>query len=229
MSKSLIGMDARTILIVDDVPANLAVAVDYLEANQFQVMVAQDGEEGIERAQLIHPDLILLDVMMPGIDGFETCRRLKKDVNNRDTPVIFMTALADTSDKIAGFAAGGVDYISKPFQIEELLARIKTHLALRSAQQQVEIQNTQLRASEIRYRKLFETAKDGILLLDSESGRVTDVNASVVQMLGYSRDHFLNRKLCDVLPFTAIPACRLGLAALGASHDVAVEHWSLEA
>jgi diguanylate cyclase (GGDEF)-like protein/PAS domain S-box-containing protein len=229
MSKSLIGMDARTILIVDDVPANLAVAVDYLEANQFQVMVAQDGEEGIERAQLIHPDLILLDVMMPGIDGFETCRRLKKDVNNRDTPVIFMTALADTSDKIAGFAAGGVDYISKPFQIEELLARIKTHLALRSAQQQVEIQNTQLRASEIRYRRLFETAKDGILLLDSESGRVTDVNASVVQMLGYSRDHFLNRKLCDVLPFTAIPACRLGLAALGTSQDVAVEHWSLEA
>ena len=229
MSKSLIGMDAHTILIVDDVPANLAVAVDYLEANHFQVMVAQDGEEGIERAQLVHPDLILLDVMMPGIDGFETCRRLKKDVSTRDIPVIFMTALADTSDKLAGFAAGGIDYISKPFQIEELLARIKTHLALRSAQQQVEIQNAQLRASGIRYRRLFETAKDGILLLDSESGRVTDVNASAVQMLGYSRDHFLNRKLCDVLPFTAIPACRLGLAALQTSQDVAFEHWSLEA
>jgi diguanylate cyclase (GGDEF)-like protein/PAS domain S-box-containing protein len=229
MSGSLVGIDGRTILIVDDIPANLAVAVDYLEANKFQVMVAQDGEEGIERAQLIHPDLILLDVMMPGIDGFETCRRLKMDVNTRDIPVIFMTALADTSNKVAGFAAGAVDYISKPFQVEELLARIKTHLALRAAQQQLATQNMQLRASGIRYRRLFETAQDGILLLDSESGRVTDVNASVVQMLGYSRDHFLNRKLCDVLPFTAIPGCRSGLAKLQTSQAVACEHWSLEA
>jgi diguanylate cyclase (GGDEF)-like protein/PAS domain S-box-containing protein len=229
MSESLIGNDARTILIVDDVPANLAVAVNYLEANQFQVMVAQDGEEGIKRARLVHPDLILLDVMMPGISGFETCRRLKADESTCDIPVIFMTALADTSDKIAGFAAGAVDYIGKPFQIEELLVRIKTHLALRSAQQQVETQNTQLRSSGIRYRRLFETAKDGILLLDSESGRVTDVNASVVQMLGYGRDHFLNRKLCDVLPFTVIPACRIGLAALQTSQAVAFDHWSLEA
>jgi diguanylate cyclase (GGDEF)-like protein/PAS domain S-box-containing protein len=229
MSESLIGIDRRTILIVDDIPANLAVAVDYLEASKFRVIVAQDGEEGIERAQLAHPDLILLDVMMPGIDGFETCRRLKMDATTRDIPVIFMTALADTSDKVAGFAAGAVDYISKPFQIEELLARIKTHLALRALQQQLETKNTQLQASGIRYRRLFETAKDGILLLDSESGRVTDVNASVVSMLGYSRDHFLNRILCDVLPFTAIPACRSGLAELQTSQAVACEHWSLEA
>jgi diguanylate cyclase (GGDEF)-like protein/PAS domain S-box-containing protein len=229
MSESLIDIDTRTILIVDDVPANLAVAVDYLEANQFRVVVAQDGEEGIERAQLVQPDLILLDVMMPGIDGFETCRRLKMDAGTRDIPVIFMTALADTGDKITGFAAGAVDYISKPFQVEELLVRIKTHLTLRSAQQQLETRNLQLYTSGIRYRRLFETAQDAILLLDSESGRVTDVNASVVQMLGYSRDHFLNRKLCDVLPFTAIPACRTGLAALQTSQAVAFEHWSLEA
>ena len=229
MSESLTAIDARTILIVDDVPANLAIAVDYLEENKFQVMVAQDGEEGIERAQLVHPDLILLDVMMPGIDGFETCRRLKMDAGTRDIPIIFMTALADTSNKVEGFAAGAVDYISKPFQIEELLARIKTHLALRVAQQQLETRNAQLQASAIRYRRLFETAKDGILLLDSDSGRVTDVNASVVQMLGYSRDHFLNRKLCDVLPFTAIPACRSGLAELQTGESVAFDHWSLEA
>jgi diguanylate cyclase (GGDEF)-like protein/PAS domain S-box-containing protein len=229
MSEILTCINARTILIVDDVPANLAIAVDYLEANRFQVMVAQDGEEGIERAQLVHPDLILLDVMMPGIDGFETCRRLKMDVRTRDIPIIFMTALADTSNKVEGFAAGAVDYISKPFQIEELLARIKTHLALRVAQLQLETQNTQLQAAAIRYRRLFETAKDGILLLDSDSGRVTDVNASVVRMLGYSRDHFLNRKLCDVLPFTAIPACRSGLAELQTGESVAFDHWSLEA
>ena len=228
MSESAFDNDARTILIVDDVPANLAVAVDYLEANHFQVMVAQDGVEGIERAQLVHPDLILLDVMMPGIDGFETCRRLKSNQVTHDIPVIFMTALADTRDKIAGFAAGAVDYISKPFQIEELLVRIHTHLALRSAQQQLETQNRQLRVAGVRYQRLFETAKDGILLLDSESGRVTDVNASVVRMLGYGRDHFLNRKLWDVLPFTEIPACRTGLAALQTSPAIAFDHWSLE-
>jgi DNA-binding response OmpR family regulator len=131
MSNTLPAIAGCTILIVDDIPANLAVAVDYLEANQFQVLVARDGEEGIERAGLVQPDLVLLDVMMPGIDGFETCRRLKANARTRDIPVIFMTALADTRDKVAAFAAGAVDYVGKPFQVEELLARIKTHLTLR--------------------------------------------------------------------------------------------------
>jgi diguanylate cyclase (GGDEF)-like protein/PAS domain S-box-containing protein len=229
MSEPFTAIHGSTILIVDDIPANLAVAVDYLEANQFQVLVAQDGEEGIERAGLVQPDLLLLDVMMPGIDGFETCRRLKANARTREIPVIFMTALADTRDKVAAFAAGAVDYVSKPFQVEELLARIKTHLSLRAAQQQLAAQNLQLHASGIRYRRLFETAKDGILLLDLESGRVTDANASVVQMLGYSRDHFLNQKLCDVLPFTSIPDCRKGLAELQTAESVAFEHWSLQA
>jgi diguanylate cyclase (GGDEF)-like protein/PAS domain S-box-containing protein len=228
MSEPLNVTDGCTILIVDDIPANLAVAVDYLEANQFHVVVAQDGEEGIERAQLVQPDLILLDIMMPGIDGFETCRRLKASARTHDIPVIFMTALADTSDKITAFAAGAVDYVSKPFQVEELLARIKTHLTLRAAQHQLATQNLQLHASGIRYRRLFETAKDGILLLDSETGRVTDVNASVVQMLGYSRDHFLHQRLCDVPPFTGIPDCRNGLAALQTAESVVFEQWSLE-
>src|ERR1700688_3993734 len=111
MNETISDMHGRTILIVDDIPANLAVAVDYLEGNNFQLVVAQDGEEGLERAKLVQPDLILLDVMMPGIDGFETCRRLKTIDNTRDIPVIFMTALADTSDKVNAFAAGAVDYV----------------------------------------------------------------------------------------------------------------------
>jgi diguanylate cyclase (GGDEF)-like protein/PAS domain S-box-containing protein len=223
-----INIEASTILIIDDIPANLAVAVDYLEVNKFRVVVAQDGEEGIERAKLVQPDLILLDVMMPRIDGFETCRRLKMDGSTWDIPVIFMTALADTGNKIAAFAAGAVDYVSKPFQIEELLARIKTHLTLRAAQTQLVEQNAQLEVSGARYRRLFETAKDGILLLDSATGEVTDVNASAVHMLGYGRDHFLHHKLCDVLPFTATPDCREGLATLQTAESVAFECWELE-
>jgi PAS domain S-box-containing protein len=124
---------------------------------------------------------------------------------------------------------GAVDYVSKPFHVEELLARIKTHLALRAAQQQLAAQNLQLQASGVRYRRLFETAKDGILLLDSDSGRVTDVNASVVQMLGYARDHFLNHKLSDVLPFAKVSDCRRGLIELQTSEAITFEHWSLEA
>jgi diguanylate cyclase (GGDEF)-like protein/PAS domain S-box-containing protein len=216
------------ILLVDDTPANLAVVVDYLEDNNFQVMVAQDGEEAVERAQLVQPDLILLDVMMPGVDGYETCHRLKMIESTRDIPVIFMTALAETCDKVTAFAAGGVDYVTKPFQVEELLARITTHLTLRAQQRQLITRNAQLHASEVRYRRLFETANDGILLLDLETGRVTDVNAALVDMLGYSRDHFLNRGLCEILPFKDIPGCRVGLVELHTRESVSFDHWRLE-
>jgi PAS domain S-box-containing protein len=125
-----------TIMVVDDTPANLAVVVDRLEQHGFQVVVAQDGEEALQRAALVRPDLILLDVMMPGMDGFETCRRLKASEAMRDVPVIFMSALGDVSDKVKGFAAGGVDYVTKPFEIAEVLARVETQLALRRAERE---------------------------------------------------------------------------------------------
>ena len=128
----------KTVLIIDDTPANLGVLVDYLEQHDLSVAVAQDGEEGLMRARFLLPDLILLDVMMPVLDGLETCRRLKADDATRDIPVIFMTALGETSDKLTGFRAGGVDYITKPFQIEEVLVRLNTHLALRHTTQQLQ-------------------------------------------------------------------------------------------
>ncbi len=120
----------KTVLIIDDTPTNLGVLVDYLEQHDLCVVVAQDGEEGLMRAQFLHPDAILLDVMMPVMDGLATCRRLKADVRTRDIPVIFMTAMSETRDKMAGFQAGGVDYITKPFQAEEVLMRLTTHLNL---------------------------------------------------------------------------------------------------
>jgi len=129
---------SSTILIVDDTAANLDVLTNYLDSYGYSVIVAQDGEEGVARARFARPDLILLDVMMPGIDGFEACRRLKANMETKDIPVIFMTALSDTSDKITGFSVGGADYITKPFQIEEVLARVNTHLALHAMQQQLQ-------------------------------------------------------------------------------------------
>jgi signal transduction histidine kinase len=120
-----------TILIIEDNPNNLGVIVDYLEQAGFRIIVARNGEMGLKRTQLAKPDIILLDVMMPGIDGFETCRRLKADEKTQEIPVIFMTALDDPEDKLKGFALGGVDYITKPIQHEEVLARVTTHLRIR--------------------------------------------------------------------------------------------------
>ncbi|RMH69854.1 MAG: hybrid sensor histidine kinase/response regulator [Gemmatimonadetes bacterium] len=120
-----------TILIVDDNPTNLAVLYDYLKEEGFAVFIAKSGEKAIQQVERIKPDIILLDVLMPGgIDGFETCHRLKANPNTRGIPVIFMTALSDTVDKVKGFNAGAVDYVTKPFQQEEVLARINAHLTI---------------------------------------------------------------------------------------------------
>ena len=133
-----------TILIVDDTSANLGVVVDSLAGYGFRVAIAQDGDEALERVAFTLPDLILLDVLMPGPDGYEVCRRLKADPATRDIPVIFMTALADSEHKLMGFACGGVDYVTKPLQIEEVIARVNTHLRLRFLQKQMEEKNAKL-------------------------------------------------------------------------------------
>lgn len=148
MTSTVPDSQQKTILVVDDVPANVGLLVEYLEDHGFRALVAQDGEDGLMRAQFVQPDLILLDVMMPNMDGFETCRRLKATEQIKDIPVIFMTALTDTSDKVAGFAAGGVDYVTKPFQIEEVIARINTHLALRQAVKTLEMAQEELMRSD---------------------------------------------------------------------------------
>ena len=133
-----------SILIVDDMPVNIDVLFKYLDKNDFRVFVARDGESAIEQTPLEKPDLILLDVVMPGIDGFETCRRLKANPDTKHIPIIFMTALSDTVDKVKGFEAGAVDYITKPIQHEEVLARITTHLTLRNLQRRLEEWNALL-------------------------------------------------------------------------------------
>jgi two-component system, sensor histidine kinase and response regulator len=126
-----------TILIVDDTPANLSVLLQCLSEAGHRVLVAEDGEEALALLAELTPDLILLDVMMPGIDGFETCRRLRSRKALQDVPVIFMTALSDTREKLSGFAVGAVDYITKPIQHEEALARIATHLKIRRLQREL--------------------------------------------------------------------------------------------
>ena len=126
----MIDLDLKDskILVVDDVPANLDVLVEALDREGYNVLVASNGTTALEVAAYARPDLILLDVMMPGIDGFETCRRLQADHNLEDTPVIFLTARDDIEGIVEGFEAGGLDYITKPFKKEEVLVRVRTHL-----------------------------------------------------------------------------------------------------
>lgn len=135
---------AATILIIDDVPANLGVAVEYLESRGYRVVIAQEGEEGLQRAAFVQPDIILLDVMLPGENGFEICRRLKADAKTQDIPVIFMTALSGEGAKLAGFDAGGVDYLVKPLRVGEVFARIDIHLKLSRMRRQLQVQNLNL-------------------------------------------------------------------------------------
>ena len=130
-----------TVLVVDDNPTNLQVLLESLKQTGSKILVARSGESAIQQAEYGKPDLILLDVMMPGMDGFETCRRLKTRDAFKEIPVIFMTALTETADKIKGFQAGGVDYVTKPLQHEEVLARVATHLTMRRLQQQLQEQH----------------------------------------------------------------------------------------
>ena len=135
---------AQTILIVDDVPANLGVLLDFLDSAGYEVLVAESGEGALSQLAYATPDIILLDVTMPGIDGYETCQRLKQDARWQDTPVIFLTALNETTDKVRGFEVGAVDFISKPLHPEEVLARVRAHLQIRSLQQDLEEKNALL-------------------------------------------------------------------------------------
>jgi len=133
-----------TILIVDDNPVNLDILFHYLDEAGFEVFVAEDGESALEQAKYTAPDIILLDVMMPGIDGFETCRHFKANPKTKEIPIIFITALTNNTDKVMGFEAGAVDYITKPLHHEEVLARVTTHLTIRNLQRSLHEQNAEL-------------------------------------------------------------------------------------
>ena len=120
--------DRGVVLIVDDVPENLALLSDALDESGYMVLVATDGDSALERLLHVSPDVILLDAMMPGVDGFETCRRIKDSAATRDIPVIFMTGLAESEHVLRGFAVGGTDYVTKPIRPDEVLARVAAHV-----------------------------------------------------------------------------------------------------
>lgn len=187
------------VLMVDDNPINLAELSDFLDEAGFDVLSAENSAAAIEQAQTQSPDLILLDVLMPDMDGFTTCQKLKAIASTSDIPVLFMTALTDTADKVKGFHAGAVDYITKPFQYEEVIARVQTHLTLQRLK-------LELLEKEQRLSRIFENAMDAILTLN-QSGQITLFNAAAEQMfhcrtievINTSVDRFLSPELNTAL------------------------------
>jgi PAS domain S-box-containing protein len=185
-----------TILIIDDDPDSLNMLMRYLHEAGFKTMIAPNGERALRQLELARPDLILLDVLMPGIDGFETCRRLKNRETTKDIPVIFMTALSEMVEKLQGFEVGGVDYVTKPLQHEEVLARLNAHLTIRRLQQRLQEQNVLLEEQNTRFQTLSEATFEGIIIHDN--GRILEVNQTVEKMFGYSRADVFGK---DVLAF----------------------------
>ncbi|KYC37495.1 hybrid sensor histidine kinase/response regulator [Scytonema hofmannii PCC 7110] len=158
--------EKNTILIVDDNPINLQILLALLANANFQVLVADDGEGAIQIAEISCPDLILLDVLMPNMDGFETCRRLKNNVATQDIPIIFLTALAQKADKVKGLNLGAVDYITKPLENEEVLARVKIHLSLRNLTKRLKEQNTRLETEIYERQQAEKKIQEQAALLD---------------------------------------------------------------
>jgi len=148
------------ILIVDDIPANLRLLNDMLTEQGYRVRPARNGELALMNARSMPPDLILLDIKMPELNGYEVCEQLKADPRTRHIPIIFLSALGQTEDKVKAFTLGGVDYITKPFQIEEVLARVGVHLALQQARQQLDAQNKQLQSQIIQIEELQASLRE---------------------------------------------------------------------
>ena len=182
------------VMIVDDTRANLRFLAELLFRHGYIARPIPDGKLALTSAQTVPPDLILLDIMMPGMNGYEVCERLKADVRTRDIPVIFLSALYQTADKVKAFEVGGVDFITKPFQIEEVLARIEMHLALRNLQRRLK-ENNRLLLQEIAERKRIEKVlrqqtqelKARNEELDAFSHTVAhDLKEPLAMLLGYS-------------------------------------------
>ncbi len=205
---------APQILIVDDVHANLRLLMEMLSRQHYKVRVVDNGQHALVAARADPPDLILLDIKMPGMDGYEVCAQLKASVETCNIPIIFISALDAVADKVRAFKVGGADYISKPFKNEEVLARIETHLALRIAQEQLAKQNAQLhqanaelarlntdlqaeivkreqteselRESEARFRELAELLPQIVFEVDAQ-GQIKYVNRHAFESTGYTQ------------------------------------------
>ncbi len=187
------------ILVVDDNPQNLRLLVGMLSEKGYRVRPAPNGALALRSVQSTLPDLILLDIRMPHMDGYEVCRKLKADSRARDVPVIFISGKVETADKLKAFDAGGVDYITKPFQVDEVMARVETHMTLRDIQKKLKEQNIRLQ-HEIEERKRLEKAllqKEKLKTLGTIAAEVAhEIRNPLISIGGFAQR--LKRKFPDL-------------------------------
>ena len=206
------------ILVVEDSPASMKLLVGILADAGYHARPALDGELALRSVEVKKPDLILLDFHLPGMNGLEVCKRLKDDPDTRDIPVIFISSISSSELKVKSLGAGAVDYVTKPIDPPEVLARIANHLQLHRLQKTMEEQTaelemhrerleelvaaqiSELKSSEEKYSNLFQTSMDGIMVMDVESGKLTDVNKACENLYGYSKEEFFKLELSDLSP-----------------------------
>ena len=204
------------ILIVDDAPDNLHLLSTTLTEHGYEVRGVINGAMALRVARSAPPDLILLDIKMPDLSGYEVCRQLKEYPATQEIPVIFLSALDEVLDKVRAFSSGGVDYITKPFQVAEVLARVETHLNLQTAKaeirhlnadleqrvqqrtEEIRQKNQALQASEARFRLIAENMSD-LVCLQSVDGRYLYLSPSCQSVLGFQPDELLNTSIYDLI------------------------------
>ncbi|KQN70439.1 response regulator receiver modulated diguanylate cyclase [Duganella sp. Leaf61] len=194
MTPKDLGMTGRrdaAVLIVDDAPENLAALRKLMVEQGYQTFVATSGERALKIARRVHPDLVLLDVMMQGMDGFETCRQLKANASTARIPVIFMSARTGTDDVVAGFDLGAVDYIAKPLRMAEVSARVRTQLQIR-----VNVESQEEQAE--RLRTIVNNMAEGLLIIEAD-GRIQFTNPACDKYLGYRENALAGSHISDLL------------------------------
>ncbi len=188
-------VSTSTILIADDSPANLNVLLETLKGRNYRLLVAKTGETAIRLAKEAKPNLILLDIIMPGMDGFTTCRLLKEDPETLDISIIFLSALDEISDKIKGLQMGAVDYISKPFQPDEVIARVATQIKVSQLELALKEKNIKLQASN---ERILQAMHEGVFGVDLK-GCITFANPAAASTLGWSVDELNHMSISSVI------------------------------
>ena len=187
------------ILIVDDELGTLKLLEDILTAAGHAVRPFNNSELAWRSIRVAAPELIILDVHMPGMDGFELCQKFQSDAHLKDTPIIFISASYDIKDKIRAFKEGGVDYITKPFQKEEILSRVKTHIALSHTMQKMKGAESALQEMVTKYKSLLDATPD-CLLISNRGGQIVLVNKVAEKTFGYTPDELIGQQIELLIP-----------------------------
>jgi DNA-binding response OmpR family regulator len=203
------GAPKADILGADDTPANLRLLFQMLTEQGYKVRPVPDGQWALRAARSTPPDLVLLDIRMPKMDGYQVCEQLKADEQTRDIPVLFLSALGDKEDKVRAFAVGGPDYITKPFQVEEVLARVRTHLALRALQKELETANERLVRSNAELRARNEELDAFVHAVAHDLKSPLAIVAGYAEVLALTRGEMELEEIEEILETTTQMAHQL--------------------